>query len=89
MGYMLAVEPSALRNRDSRDLHQRVVWMNDALPNLRNLRGPRAAIRIDTAQRRVDARGAERPGTGVRPTARTSRCVVVHCVGKDLFVGLM
>ena len=38
MGYTLAVEPSAFRERDSRDLHQRIVWMNDALPDLRNLR---------------------------------------------------
>ena len=35
---VVAVEPSALRDRAARDSHQRVVWMNDALPDLRNLR---------------------------------------------------
>ena len=35
---VVAVEPSALRDRAARDSHQRVVWMNDALPDLRTLR---------------------------------------------------
>ena len=35
---VVAVEPSTLRDRAARDSHQRVVWMNDALPDLRNLR---------------------------------------------------
>ena len=35
---VVAVEPSALRDRAARHSHQRVVWMNDALPDLRNLR---------------------------------------------------
>ena len=35
---MVAVEPSTLRDRATRDSHQRVVWMNDALPDLRTLR---------------------------------------------------
>ena len=35
---VVAVEPSTLRDRATRDSHQRVVWMNDALPDLRNLR---------------------------------------------------
>ena len=35
---VVAVEPSALRDRAARDSHQRVVWMNDALPDLRALR---------------------------------------------------
>ena len=35
---VVAVEPSALRDRAAHDSHQRVVWMNDALPNLRTLR---------------------------------------------------
>ena len=35
---VVAVEPSALRDRAARDSHQRVVWMNDVLPDLRNLR---------------------------------------------------
>ena len=33
------MEPSTLRDRATRDSHQRVVWMNDALPDLRTLRG--------------------------------------------------
>ncbi len=35
---VVAVEPSALRDRAAHDSHQRVVWMNDALPDLRTLR---------------------------------------------------
>ena len=35
---VVAVEPSALRNRASERSHPRVVWMNDALPDLRALR---------------------------------------------------
>ena len=35
---VVAVEPSALRDQAARDSHQRVVWMNDALPDLRTLR---------------------------------------------------
>ena len=34
----MAVDPSTLRDRAARDSHQRVVWMNDALPDLRTLR---------------------------------------------------
>ena len=35
---VVAVEPSALGDRAARNSHQRVVWMNDALPDLRTLR---------------------------------------------------
>ncbi len=35
---VVAVEPSALCDRAARDSHQRVVWMKDALPDLRTLR---------------------------------------------------
>ena len=35
---VVAVEPSIFRDQAARDSHQRVVWMNDALPDLRTLR---------------------------------------------------
>lgn len=35
---VVAVEPSALRNLAAKRSHPRVVWMNDALPDLRDLR---------------------------------------------------
>ena len=48
---VVAVEPSALRDRAARDSHQRVVWMNDALPDLRALRalGRRFALILPSA----------------------------------------
>ena len=35
---VVAVEPSAVREQAAARSHPRVVWMNDALPDLRNLR---------------------------------------------------
>lgn len=35
---VVAVEPSAMREKAVRDSHDRVVWMNDSLPDLRQLR---------------------------------------------------
>ena len=60
---VVAVEPSALRDRAARDSHPRVVWLNDALPDLRTLRalGRRFdLILLSAVWMRVAPKGRER-----------------------------
>ena len=74
------MEPSALRDRAARDSHQRVVWMNDALPDLRTLRalGRRFdLILLSAVWMHVAPKGRERGVPHPFRTARPSGLLVI------------